>query len=124
LPMNDRLYESLLMLVPVASMLSIVFTYMDIVASLWYMTGLRRYYEQSPKDEEVERAYPAINGTTGQRVFQYTSPLGLPLVFLVCWIILLNVHIREKRAHPMPPPPASAPAPPPPNNSPAQTQPQ
>ncbi len=101
-PSNNDLYKMLLLILPITSLFTIIFTSVDAVASIFYMKGLRRHYEKTTKNIQYEKAYPPIHGTVKQRVYEHFSPIILPLLFVVIWTILL-VKVIEAKNHPAPP---------------------
>jgi len=102
--MNDSIYKTLLVVIPLTSLLTVIFTLVDALASFSYMRSLREHYENTPKTKEAVEMYPPIHGTLRQRVFEHVSPIGLPIVFLVVWIIL-SLRVMDAMKHPSPPPP-------------------
>jgi hypothetical protein len=76
-------------LLPIAAVLTALFTLFDVVANLRYMHVLRIGYEDATKDVKSDKVYPFIWGEASDRVFQHTSPILIPVIFIVSWIIIL-----------------------------------
>jgi hypothetical protein len=102
--MNDPLYKTLLIAIPLTSLFTVIFTLIDALASFSYMKSLRELYENSPKTNTSVELYPPIHGTRRQRVYEHVSPLGLPIIFLIVWIVL-SFKAADAMKHPSPPPP-------------------
>jgi hypothetical protein len=59
--MHEPLYRELMLILPIASLLSVLLTYVDLVASMANLAALRLKYERTPKDEETDKKYPPIH---------------------------------------------------------------
>lgn len=105
LPQSELTYEALIKILPVAALLTVIFTSVDVITSLVYMRSLRRKYENSLRsDIDLDNAYPSITGSKSQRVFMHVSPILIPALFIIIWIVLLVIQY----AYPSAPPPALA----------------
>jgi hypothetical protein len=88
-PEMAPVYHGLVNALPIAAMCSVVLTFIDVIASIVYLKGLRKTYEEAPKNAQVDDYYPLIHGAKGHRIFQHLSPVLLPVLFLATWIILI-----------------------------------
>lgn len=80
--------KMLAVIFPFAALLTAVFTFFDVVATLNYLHKLRRYYEQATQNDQ-DKDYPPVYGRPIDRVFQHLSPVLIPLVFILTWAYLL-----------------------------------
>jgi hypothetical protein len=91
-PPNPPLYEKLLWIFPIAALLSVILTFVDVMGSLIYLRKLRKWYNSKPKDDGIEKAYPPIAGYKNFRILEHVSPTVLPIVFIITWIYILIFH--------------------------------
>jgi hypothetical protein len=87
-PPNVPQYNILKVIIPIASIVTILFAYLDVIGSIIYVNKLRKFYESKGSPDERTGDYPAINGDRVDRIFSRVSPFCLPIVFLVIWIYL------------------------------------
>src|SRR5947199_1309506 len=59
--MNDSIYKALLVVIPLTSLLTVIFTLVDALASFSYMRSLREHYENTPKTKGAVEMYPPIH---------------------------------------------------------------
>ena len=101
-PQLDLMHGALIKILPIAALLTVLFTFIDVITSIVYMRGLRKKYEASLEDDiNVDSAYPNITGSKMQRIFMHASPILIPTLFIILWLILLYVQYSQ----PMPAPP-------------------
>jgi hypothetical protein len=74
---------------PFAALLTAIFTFLDVIATLIYLRKLRRYYEDATRNIEPDKNYPPVYGRPIDRIFQHTSPFLIPLIFISTWVYLL-----------------------------------
>ena len=83
-------HDSMIKIIPIAALLTVIFTYLDVIASLIQMKKLRENFESGEGSSRIKDIhYPPINGNRKQRIFVHTSPMLMPIIFVVCWIILI-----------------------------------
>lgn len=103
-PELDLIHGALIKILPIAALLTVIFTFVDVITSLSYMRGLRKKYEASMDvDVNQDNAYPSITGSRNERIFMHTSPILIPALFIILWAILL--YVQYSTPAPMPPPP-------------------
>jgi hypothetical protein len=91
---------------PIAALLTVFFTCIDVVFSIRSMRDLRIYYEQSfarKEGDKSAKAFPPILGIPRQRIWMHASPVLLPLIFIITWIIILIVQYSGHGTLPPPP---------------------
>ena len=104
-PELDLVHGALIKLLPIAALLTVIFSFIDVIASIYYMRSLRKKYEASLNDDvSMDSAYPNITGSKTQRIFMHASPILIPMLFIVLWIILLYVQYNSSAPMPAPPP--------------------
>ncbi|MDB5249174.1 MAG: hypothetical protein JWQ40_3568 [Segetibacter sp.] len=104
-PELDLIHNSLIKILPIAALLTVAFTFIDVITSVIYMRGLRKKYEQSLSDDvDIDSAYPSITGSKSQRIFMHASPILIPAVFIIIWIFLLYVQYTSPAGADAPPP--------------------
>ncbi len=104
-PEFELIHGALIKILPIAALLTVLFTFIDVIASITYMRGLRKKYESSMAgDVDLDNAYPSITGSKGQRIFMHASPILIPTLFIVLWVILLYVQYSTPGSTPPPPP--------------------
>ena len=81
--------KMLAVIFPFAALLTAIFTYVDVIATLMYLRRVRNYYKEATKDIEPDKNYPPVYARRGDRIFQHTSPFLIPLVFIITWVYLL-----------------------------------
>jgi hypothetical protein len=79
----------LLIIFPIASLFTVIFSYADMIGTLLYLHKLRVEYEKAAPPED--KNYPPISGWNFVRKMQYISPVLLPIVFIVTWCYLLCI---------------------------------
>ena len=105
-PELDLIHGAMIKILPIAALLTVLFTFVDVVTSLVYMRGLRKKYEDSlDTDVDIDGAYPSITGSKNQRVFMHASPILIPMLFIILWIILIYVQYSTPAQIPPPPMP-------------------
>ncbi|HYE55814.1 MAG TPA: hypothetical protein VD996_13270 [Chitinophagaceae bacterium] len=104
IPHLQPVWDALSYIFPIAALLTVAFTFIDVLTSFNNLRDIRLKYENHCDPEEA-RTYPLIHGTQKQRIFQHAAPMLLPIMFIVVWGIVLFVQ----HSHP----PGSVPAPPP-----------
>lgn len=98
-PELEPVHNSLLHILPVAALLTVIFTFIDVVTSIVYMKSLRKKYEDSLNtDVDIDSAYPNITGSKTERIFMHASPILIPSLFIVIWIILLVIQYSHPGA--------------------------
>ncbi len=85
--------ELLIWAVPIAGMLAGVLASVSILASLYTIEDLRKAYEKyrkeiDPRDQSA-RVFPPMQGPDIARKWARIPPIGLPLVFILTWLIVL-----------------------------------
>jgi hypothetical protein len=104
-PELDLLHGALVKILPVAGLLTVLFTFVDVVASIFYMKSLRKKYQASlSEDVDIDNSYPSITGSPRQRFFMHVSPILIPILFIILWIFLLYVQYSSPASMPAPPP--------------------
>ncbi len=102
-PELDPTHVALIRVLPIAALLTVLFTFIDVITSLVYMRGLRKKYEDSlNSDLDIDSAYPSITGSKSQRTFMHASPILIPTLFIIIWIILLYVQYSSPALMPSP----------------------
>jgi hypothetical protein len=91
----QAIHEKLLIIFPIASLLAVIFTFMDVIGSMLYLRKLRKWYADRPKDETSERNYPPMAGFRSLTMLENTSPVVLPLVFMVTWAVILFLRMNS-----------------------------
>ncbi|WP_345949377.1 MULTISPECIES: hypothetical protein [unclassified Mucilaginibacter] len=81
--------QMLAVIFPIAALAVAVFTFIDVIAGLFYMRKLRRNYKAVTDGSSAENYYPMLNGNKRDRVFQRISPFMIPLIFIITWVYLL-----------------------------------
>jgi fatty acid desaturase len=81
--------QMLAVIFPVAALLVAIFTFIDVIAGMFYMRKLRKNYKGVTDGSSHENYYPMVNGTKHDRVFQRISPFMIPLIFIITWVYLL-----------------------------------
>jgi hypothetical protein len=88
-PAISQKMRLLLVLIPLASMLSCVLIYVTIIAGLIAIADLRRLYKSFTGTAPTH--LPPVQGYRRTQVMGLAAPMGVPLVFLAVWLLLL-VH--------------------------------
>ncbi len=81
--------EMLAVIFPIAALIVSIFTFIDVLAGIFYMRKLRMNYKGHTDGSSSEHHYPMLNGNKWDRTFQRISPVMIPLVFIITWIYLL-----------------------------------
>ena len=88
-PMLQDLQHILLRVLPIASMFTVIFTYIDIISQLLYLRALRNY-SKTNLTIDTPLVYPPVMGFKQYKVFENASPFLLPPLFITTWIIILT----------------------------------
>jgi hypothetical protein len=105
MPELNMIHGALIKILPIAALLTVTFTFIDVVTSIIYMKNLRKKYETSLNDDiDSDADYPNITGSKTQRIFMHTSPILIPSLFIILWIILLYVQYTSPAGATPPPP--------------------
>lgn len=89
------IHEKLLVVFPVASMLAVILTYVDVISSLLYLRRLRNFYASKPKNDPNESNYPPMAGYKGLSMMEHVCPAVLPIVFTATWIYILYLQLAS-----------------------------
>jgi hypothetical protein len=81
--------QMLAIIFPIAALLVAIFTFIDVVAGIFYMRKLRTNYKTATDGSSHENHYPMLNGNKWDRTFQRISPVMIPLIFIITWVYLL-----------------------------------
>lgn len=81
--------QMLAVVFPIAALLVAVFTFIDVVAGMFYLRKLRLNYKEATDGSSHENYYPMLNGNKRDRLFQRLSPFMIPVIFIITWIYLL-----------------------------------
>ncbi|HJU06439.1 MAG TPA: hypothetical protein VJ692_14930 [Nitrospiraceae bacterium] len=89
----DQLQHFLVWVVPIAAFLAGLLTFVGIVTALLNVNSLRRSYEDYSRDtdgrDQSSKLFPPIQGPDHLRKLAQISPIGLPLLFILTWLIIL-----------------------------------
>ena len=88
-PVLQDLQHILLRVLPIASMCTVIFTYIDIISQLLYLRALRNY-SKTNLTIDTPLVYPPVMGFKQYKVFENASPFLLPPLFITTWIIILT----------------------------------
>jgi hypothetical protein len=94
-PEIQSVYTVLLKVIPIAALLTVAFTFIDVIASVAYMKNLRKSYESAPKNDEPNKLFPAIHGSKKERVFMHASPFLIPVIFIIIWGTLMTTQYKN-----------------------------
>jgi hypothetical protein len=83
--------EILLLIFPIASLLTVILSYIDIIGNIVHIKQLRETYEQ--REPKNEKEFPPVGGIKTLRNLELVSPLVLPAVFIIIWSYLLCTEI-------------------------------
>lgn len=89
LPQLQHLFRMFLVIVPLASLLTVVMTLIDVLGIIRRRKKLRVRYESAGFQDEMN-TYPEVDGTRVQRVYDYLAPITLPVMFIVIWVIVIG----------------------------------
>jgi H+/gluconate symporter-like permease len=81
--------QMLAVIFPIAALLVAIFSFIDVIAGLFYMRKLRTNYKGETDGSSHENYYPMLNGNRQDRFFQRISPVMIPFIFIVTWVYLL-----------------------------------
>lgn len=88
--MEDQ--QTLLMVIfPIASLITVSLFYIDIIGSLLYLRALRKNYDA--QCEDGDRLLPPVAGWVTFRVMEHFSSALLPLVFIIIWIYIIVIKM-------------------------------
>jgi hypothetical protein len=86
-----QMQHFMLYLFPIASILIVAISYIDILSALIYLSRLRHNYKSSFQKEDSK--YPPVGGWPNLINMQYASPRIIPVLFLLIWgFILMKWH--------------------------------
>lgn len=77
-------------IVPFAALLAVIFSLLDVLANIGYINRLRLDYEEATANIPSEQEYPFIWGERSDRIFQHTSTIVIPIIFIISWVIILS----------------------------------
>lgn len=81
-------HKDLLMIIfPIASMLTVVISSIDIIGSLLYLKSLQLNYEK--EKETGEELLPPITGWNKYFLLEHASSILLPILFTLIWIYIM-----------------------------------
>jgi hypothetical protein len=104
-PELDLIHGAMIKILPIAALLTVIFTFVDLITSVMYMHGLRKKYEASLNaDIDIDSSYPSITGSRSQRIFMHSSPILIPILFIIVWAILLYIQYTSPAGAQAPPP--------------------
>jgi hypothetical protein len=89
---HDGIQQLFLWLVPITALLTGILSSFSVYASLANVNSLRHLYEGYAKDRQQDsttKFYPPIQGPENIRRLSQLSPLSLPLVFILAWVVVL-----------------------------------
>jgi hypothetical protein len=78
----------LLILIPVAAVLTCALIYMTVIAGLIAMSDLRRLYREHA-DHSAAAGLPPVQGYRRAQLMGQAAPIFVPLVFIAGWLIVL-----------------------------------
>jgi hypothetical protein len=84
--------QVLLWLMPIAALLAGLLTSASIFTSLANIASLRHRYESYAKNQPEDhksKLFPPIQGEEPLRKLANIAPIGLPLLFILAWLIIL-----------------------------------
>ena len=81
-------YGIMLNIIPLSSILTIVFTYLDVIGSIIYVDKLVKHYQRIDVDDTKSGQLPPISGDKADRIFARISPVLLPVMFIIIWIVM------------------------------------
>ncbi len=89
-----EIHNALEIIFPIASLLVVVFTLIDVIYSFGYMRDLRTFFEKESAAEEDndEMIFPPIHGRENIRRGMHLSTIAIPVLFLITWIIIIAVQ--------------------------------
>jgi hypothetical protein len=85
---KEAIYRVMLNIIPLASILTIIFTYVDVIGSIMYVEKLRKHYEDININDPETGQFPPIAGDKTDRIFSRISPLLIPITFIIIWIVM------------------------------------
>ena len=85
---KEALYGIMLNIIPLSSLLTIVFTYLDVIGSIIYINKLVKHYQRINIDDTQTGQLPPISGDKTDRIFARISPVLLPVMFIIIWIVM------------------------------------
>lgn len=87
------IHEMMRQLIPIAALLTVIFSFIDVIASILQMKKLRLSFENgNGKQMAAELHFPPINATKKDRILVLASPVLIPILFIIVWTILLIVQ--------------------------------
>jgi NADH:ubiquinone oxidoreductase subunit 3 (subunit A) len=94
LPALQKIFSLLLVVVPLASLFTVIVTFLDVLGTKRRRKKLRLRYESRAEPTEME-CYPEIDGTASQRILEHVAPITLPIMFILVWLILLAYSLHS-----------------------------
>jgi hypothetical protein len=95
-PELEAIYHALVIIFPIAALLTVAFTCIDVYQSIRYMKDLRKFYENSDKGSDRSAvAYPPIMGIPRQRIWMHASPVLIPLMFIITWVAIIVIQYSQ-----------------------------
>lgn len=92
-PELEPIHQAMIKLIPIAALLTVIFSFIDVIASILLMKKLRLNYEANEGESKTKTLqYPPVNASRAARIFIHASPVLIPILFIVIWIILLVVQ--------------------------------
>ena len=89
--------DLLLWIIPVIALFACALIYIGLLASLLTLKGLRKRYDNYPDDGTADHL-PPIQNIGWVRLLSAMAPIGLPLLFVLTWLmLLLNQVIQTGR---------------------------
>lgn len=88
----EHLQDLLTWLIPVAGLLAGLLTFVSIFTALQTVRFLREQYEVYDRMEHSDasaKLFPPIQGPPQLRRWAQISPIGLPMLFIVAWLIII-----------------------------------
>jgi hypothetical protein len=84
------LQHMLMKVFPVAALLTVIFTYIDIVCSASHLRSLAKAYHSKAQEQDAD--YPPVLGGR-HHFFESLSSHLIPILFIATWIFILTTYI-------------------------------
>jgi hypothetical protein len=78
----------MIILVPIAALLTVMLTYVDIIVGMIMVDRLRSSFDKKAEPGFYDK-YPPVDGIPGLRWLLRVSPFFLPMLFIIVWIIII-----------------------------------
>jgi H+/gluconate symporter-like permease len=85
------IHDALMNILPIAALLTVIFSFIDVLASILYMKSLRKRYE-GIYHEDPDDPFPTVTGSKKERFFMHVSPVLIPVLFIIIWIMLIAIR--------------------------------